>query len=106
MCQITQPEARKLFSGDGIVRRPSRPIRGALLICLVTCLIHAGPQAFALPDSPTVEELFSSRVLPEPLVPFGSEPTAANNQTLAIALTVFDQRSVADDFSVLEAISL
>lgn len=106
MCQIMQPEARRLFSCDGIMLRPSRPIRAALLICLVTCLIHAGPQAFALPDSPTVEELFSSRVLPEPLVSFGSEPTAANNQTLAVALKAFEKKIVADDFSVLDTILL
>jgi len=66
----------------------------------------SGPQAFALPGSPTAEELFSARVLSEPLVPYGSEPTAANNQTLAVVLNAFDQTSVADDFSALAAISL
>jgi len=39
-------------------------------------------------------------------VSFGSEPTAANNQTLAVALKAFEKKIVADDFSVLDTILL
>lgn len=57
-----------------------------------------------LPEAPSVADLFSARVLPEPLVPFGlTEPGVADNRALAITLNGFAARTRSDDFSALEA---
>ena len=51
---------------------------------------------------PTVTQLFSLHVLPEPLVPSGGEPTQIENGTLTATLKAFQTRGQSDDFSALE----
>lgn len=51
---------------------------------------------------PTVEQIFSLRKLPEPLVPFGAKPSMADNESLMAALSALDTRKEPDDFSSLE----
>jgi RHS repeat-associated protein len=53
--------------------------------------------------NPTPEEIFRARVLEEPLVPIGPDPTPAENAALAAALLRYSERSVSDDFSSLTA---
>jgi RHS repeat-associated protein len=50
----------------------------------------------------TVQEIYALRKLPEPLVPSGGKVTAAANQRLLDALTLFESRQRSDDFSALE----
>src|SRR5436309_2324181 len=58
---------------------------------------------FQFSTHPTPEEFFRAHVFPEPLVPVGGEPTAAENADLAAALQGYANRSGPDDFSGLTA---
>jgi len=51
--------------------------------------------------NPTIQEFFRVRILEEPLVPIGTEPTAVENAALAAALRGYSQRNGQDDFSSL-----
>ena len=51
---------------------------------------------------PSVAQIFSLHVLPEPLVPLGSDPTEAENAALISTLDAFQKRAESDDFSSLE----
>src|SRR5215510_10019194 len=50
---------------------------------------------------PSVEEIFRSHALPEPLVPVGAEPTTEENAALGTALLAYGRRTNLDDFSTL-----
>jgi RHS repeat-associated protein len=54
-----------------------------------------------LSANPTTQELFRARVLEEPLVPVGGEPTPAENAALAAALLAYAKRGGLDDSSSL-----
>lgn len=57
--------------------------------------------SIAIPRSPTVQDFFVTRLLEEPLVPVGGNPTSAENAALAEALRAYSQRAGPDDFSSL-----
>ncbi len=54
-------------------------------------------------SSPTAEFTFGARVFNEPLIPVGSDPTAAENAALSTALQEYTQRPDRDDFSSVTA---
>jgi len=55
------------------------------------------------PARPTAEDFFRSHAFSEPLVPVGSQTSAAENAALAAALLSYSQRTSPDDFSSLTA---
>jgi RHS repeat-associated protein len=59
--------------------------------------------SFALPTSPTAEDIFLARVFEEPLVPMGADPTPEENADLAAALVDYAKCGGPDDFSALTA---
>ena len=94
----------------------------AVLGCAVVVFFHLaaaaadparGKENAAIPDTgthgtslqfspnPTEQEIFRAHVFPEPLVPIGGQPTAAENAALVAALRSYAQRSGPDDFSSL-----
>ena len=58
--------------------------------------------ALKFSETPSDEEIFSARALPEPLVRAGWKTSAAENRALADALQAFAHRAVCDDTSALE----
>jgi|GEM_PF-3327928 len=58
-----------------------------------------------LPVSATVEQIYSLRKLPEPLVPGEGNPSTVDNQSLLTAVAALEARTEPDDFSSLEQVS-
>src|SRR5437899_2535224 len=58
---------------------------------------------YMLSPNPTPQDLFRARLLDEPLVPIGADPTPSENAALAAALLGYSERSGPDDFSSLTA---
>jgi hypothetical protein len=59
--------------------------------------------SFALPASPTAEDIFLARIFEEPLVPMGAVPTLQENAEFATALVGYAKGDGPDDFSALTA---
>jgi RHS repeat-associated protein len=57
--------------------------------------------SFALPASPTAEDIFLARIFEEPLVPMGADPTLQENADFATALVSYAKCDGPDDFSAL-----